>query len=68
MKNVVLLFGVLVMMSCGTSSVENSNDNVIIIRDTTKINTPSLDVSGIETVGELLDVLESIPSDSTVVE
>ena len=68
MKNVILLFGVLVMMSCGTSEGENSNDNVIVIRDTTKTTSDTLDVSGIETVGELLDVLESIPSDSTIVE
>lgn len=68
MKNVILLFGVLVMMSCGTSEGENSNDNVIVIRDTTKTTSDTLDVSGIETVGELLDMLESIPSDSTVVE
>lgn len=67
MKNVIMLAGILAMVSCGTSEGECSHDNVIIFKDSTKSTSQTLDVSKIETVGELLDTLESIPFDSTVV-
>ena len=67
MKNVIMLAGILAMVSCGTSEGECTHDNVIVLKDSTESTSQTLDVSEIETVGEFLDALESIPFDSTVV-
>ena len=60
-----MLFAVIGMVSCGTSEGECENheapaDTVVVVEETT------LDVTEIETVGELLDTLESIPSEPVV--
>lgn len=65
MKNLFMLFAVIGMVSCGTSEGECENheapaDTVVVVEETT------LDVTEIETVGELLDTLESIPSEPVV--
>ena len=65
MKNLFMLFSVIGMVSCGTSEGECENheapaDTVVVVEETT------LDVTEIETVGELLDTLESIPSEPVV--
>jgi hypothetical protein len=65
MKNLLILFAVIGMVSCGTSEGEckhheTSADTVVVVKETT------LDITEIETVGELLDTLESIPSEPVV--
>lgn len=65
MKNLFMLFAVIGMVSCGTSEGECENheapaDTIVVVEETT------LDVTEIETVGELLDTLESIPSEPVV--
>ena len=65
MKNLFMLFAVIGMVSCGTSEGECEHheapaDTVVVVEETT------LDVTEIETVGELLDTLESIPSEPVV--
>lgn len=65
MKNLFMLFAVIGMVSCGTSEGECENheapaDTVVVVEETT------LDVTEIETVGELLDTLELIPSEPVV--
>jgi hypothetical protein len=63
MRNLILMSAILAMVSCGSSEEECTNhetDGAIVITETTEGDT--LDVTEIETVGELLDTLESIPS------
>ena len=67
MRNLILMSAILAMVSCGSSEKECTNhetDGAIIITDNTEETTEveTLDVTEIETVGELLDTLESIPS------
>lgn len=59
-----MLFAVIGMVSCGTSEGECENHEVPA--DTVVVEETTLDVTEIETVGELLDTLESIPSEPVV--
>ena len=66
MKNLFMLFAVIGMVSCGTSEGECAHheaptDTIVVVVEET-----SLDVTEIQTVGELLDTLESIPSEPDV--
>lgn len=66
MRILILMSAIITMVSCNSSSNENPNqesDNVIIIA-TNNTEDSVFDVSTIETVGELLDTLESITSDT----
>ena len=67
MRNLILMLSILAMVSCGSSEKECTNhetDGTIVITANTEETTEgdTLDVTEIETVGELLDTLESIPS------
>lgn len=67
MRNLILMSAILAMVSCGSSKEECTNhetDGAIVITDNTEETTEveTLDVTEIETVGELLDTLESVPS------
>ena len=67
MRNLILMSAILAMVSCSSSEEECTNhetDGSIIITANTEETTEgdTLDVTEIETVGELLDTLESIPS------
>ena len=68
MKNLFMLFAVIAMVSCGTSEGECENHeapaDTVVVEETVEETT--LDVTEIETVGELLDTLESIPSEPVV--
>lgn len=64
MKKLSLFFGVLLFASCDTTS-ETTNDIVLqsdVTEETTTVDS-TLDVTGIETVTELLDTLETIGTD-----
>lgn len=67
MRNLILMSAILAMVSCGSSEEECTNheaEGTIVITDNTEETTEveTLDVTEIETVGELLDTLESVPS------
>jgi uncharacterized lipoprotein YajG len=68
MKNLFMLFAIFAMASCGTSEKECDNHETTVetevVTEETVEETP-LDVSEIETVGELLDTLETLPSEPT---
>ena len=59
-----MLFAIFAMISCGTSEEECTNHETVV--EETVVEETTLDVSEIETVGELLDTLESIPSEPVV--
>jgi uncharacterized lipoprotein YajG len=68
MKNLFMLFAIFAMASCGTSKKECDNHETTVetevVTEETVEESP-LDVSEIETVGELLDTLETLPSEPT---
>ena len=74
MKNLLMLFAIFAMISCGTSEEECTNHETVVeetvveetVVEETVVEETTLDVSEIETVGELLDTLESIPSEPVV--
>ena len=72
MKNIFMLFAIFAMVSCGTTEEEcthgeTTTDTVVTETEVVTVTeSDSLDVSTIETVSELLDTLESIPSQPVV--
>jgi len=69
MKNIFMLFAIFAMVSCGTSEEECTNHETVVeetVVEETIVEETTLDVSGIETVRELLDTLETLPSEPTV--
>jgi uncharacterized protein YcfL len=68
MKNIFMLFAIFAMVSCGTSEEECTNHeapaDTVVVEETVEETT--IDVTEIETVGELLDTLETIPSEPIV--
>ena len=64
MKNLFMLFAIFAMVSCGTSE-ENCEHHKTKCETTTVTEETSLDVTKIETVEELLDTLETLPSEPT---
>jgi uncharacterized protein YcfL len=68
MKNLFMLFAIFAMVSCGSSEEECSNHETTVETEVVTEETvedTSLDVSEIETVEELLDTLETLPSEPT---
>ena len=64
MKNLFMLFTIFAMVSCGSSEEECTNHETTIETEVVTEET-SLDVAEIETVEELLDTLETLPSEPT---
>ena len=68
MKNIFMLFAIFAMVSCGTTEQEcthgETTTDTVVTETVTKVDT--LDVSEFETVGELLDTLETIPVEPVV--
>jgi len=68
MKNIFMLFAIFAMVSCGTTEKECTHGETTtdtVVTETVS-DFDSLDVSTIETVGELLDTLETIPTQPEV--
>ena len=68
MKNLFMLFAIFAMVSCGSSEEECTHHETTVetevVTEETVEETP-LDVTEIETVEELLDTLETLPSEPT---
>jgi hypothetical protein len=68
MKNIFMLFAIFAMVSCGTTEQEcthgETTTDTVVTETVTEVDT--LDVSEFETVGELLDTLETIPVEPVV--
>ena len=64
MKNLFMLFAIFAMVSCGSSEDECTHHDTTVETEVVTEET-SLDVTKIETVEELLDTLETLPSEPT---
>lgn len=68
MKNLFMLLAIFAMVSCGSSEEECTNHETTVETEVVTEETvedTSFDVSEIETVEELLDTLETLPSEPT---
>jgi hypothetical protein len=63
MKNLLLMSVMLVMISCGSSDGEGTNQQTDSTA-TENTNMDSLNVTEVKTVDELLDTLKSVPSEA----
>lgn len=75
MKNLLLTLSVFSLISCGTSTEECTHDDVtttdsVVVEESVlevvDSRPDTFDVSGLTNVQELLDTLETLPSEPTV--